>query len=83
MRERKNRQEHKLPDKGVNANTNQYSDLRGELEHRKVEPWLARVHAPIRQVLRRTWLTDRIDDKYTYPSVGAGVQAYLEGIGCV
>lgn len=57
------------------------SELRDELERSHVELWLARVHAPVRKMLERTELTDRIGEEGIFPSVRSGAQAFMERIG--
>jgi sulfate permease, SulP family len=53
-------------------------ELREELEHAGAELWLARVRAPVRNMLDRAGLAQEIGVGNLYPSVDAGVQAYPE-----
>jgi SulP family sulfate permease len=50
--------------------------LREELDREGIELWLTRVHAPVREMLERTNPTDRVGEKWIFPSVLAGVEAY-------
>jgi SulP family sulfate permease len=51
-------------------------NLDADLEKRKVEFWIARANAPLRDLLRVTGLTIRIGENNVYPSVRAAVFAY-------
>jgi hypothetical protein len=53
-------------------------ELREELEQAVAELWLARVRAPVRNMLDRAGLAQEIGVGNLYPSVHAGVQAYPE-----
>jgi sulfate permease, SulP family len=50
--------------------------LDAELERRKVELWIARANAPLRDLLQVTGLTARIGEENIHPSVRAAVIAY-------
>src|SRR5512139_3118348 len=50
--------------------------LDGDLERRGVELWIARANAPLRELLQRTELVDRIGKDNIDPSVRAAVTAY-------
>jgi sulfate permease, SulP family len=50
--------------------------LDAELERRKVELWIARANAPLRDLLQVTGLTARIGDENIHPSIRAAVIAY-------
>lgn len=56
-------------------------ELREELEQGGAELWLARVRAPVRGMLERAGLAHSIGEERIYPSVDAGVRAYLEKSG--
>jgi SulP family sulfate permease len=50
--------------------------LDADLERRKVELWIARANAPLRDLLQVTGLTARIGERNIHPSVRAAVIAY-------
>ena len=56
------------------------AELREGLDREGSELWLARVHAPVREMLDRTNLTDRIGQEKILPSVHAGVEAYQQRV---
>jgi sulfate permease, SulP family len=55
--------------------------LDAELERHKVELWIARANAPLRDLLQVTGIAARIGEKNIYPSVRAAVTAYHESTG--
>jgi SulP family sulfate permease len=54
------------------------AELHEELDHVGIELWLARVRAPVREMLDRTDLTRRIGEERTFPSDRAGVSDYRD-----
>jgi sulfate permease, SulP family len=58
-------------------------ELREELKQGGAELWLARARAPVRDTLERAGLAQSIGEERIYPSVHAGVQAYLEKVNRV
>jgi SulP family sulfate permease len=55
--------------------------LNADLERHGVELWIARANAPLRELLQRTELIDRIGKDNIYPSVRAAVTAYHDCFG--
>jgi SulP family sulfate permease len=55
--------------------------LDADLERRKVELWIARANAPLRDLLQVTGLTARIGEANIHPSVRAAVIAYRTRLG--
>ncbi|MGE5027305.1 MAG: SulP family inorganic anion transporter [Betaproteobacteria bacterium] len=55
--------------------------LNADLERHGVELWVARANAPLRELLQRTDLVDRIGKDNIYPSVRAAVTAYHDCFG--
>jgi len=54
-------------------------DLQTELKEEDIELLLANVRAPVRDVLQRSGLIERIGKQHSYLSVEEGVQAFQEG----
>ena len=52
-------------------------ELRAELASSGVELLMARVHGPVRDMLRRSGLEESIGEERIYPTVRAGVEDYL------
>jgi high affinity sulfate transporter 1 len=55
--------------------------LDADLERRKVELWIARANAPLRDLLQVTGLTIKIGESNIHPSVRAAVTAYQAHFG--
>ncbi len=55
--------------------------LDADLERRKVELWIARANAPLRDLLKATGLTAKIGEDNIHPSVRAAVEAYRVRFG--
>ena len=54
------------------------AELYEELDHADTEFWLARVRAPVREMLDRTGLNRRVGENRIFPSVSTGVSAYRD-----
>ena len=54
------------------------AELREELDRGGIELWLARVHAPVREMLNLTNVVDGSGETRIYPSVRTGVAAYRD-----
>ncbi len=55
------------------------TDLQTELKAEGIELLLANLRAPVRDVLQRSGLIERIGKQHIYPSVEEGVQAFQDG----
>lgn len=55
------------------------TDLQTELKAKGIELLLANLRAPVRDVLQRSGLIERIGKQHIYPSVEEGVQAFQDG----
>ena len=55
------------------------TDLQTELKEEGIELLLANLRAPVRDVLQRSGLIERIGKQYIYLSVEDGVRAFQDG----